>query len=450
MDLVILAWVLIILIVILILVRPQPPAETSTAPELSLDLPIPLLKVHKFSIQTAEVSESLRAYADSWNYAINAPESEYMLYVHDTTGEFDLDTALDYIVDIAGISEYIAFSDSESFISRVKDISTLHELQRAMEHDIVISDTALETVINSGFPYRGSRGCILHRNYLDRIIKSAAPVFQRNVVMPDVIPRTYTDAASKIPKIIHQSFETRMLPNCLSQAAYTWINRNPEYEYRYYDNGDRREFIRANFDDTVLAAYDNLIPGAYRCDLWRLCAVYIHGGMYLDIKAGAIMPCARIIDADTDLVIANDSDAGSNCIFNAFFAAPPKSRIIFEVIKTIVARVHDNAYGHNNLYPTGPQAMGDTILSILKLPHPLALGKYTTEAGITQVFEHPPTAEHNRGVWGLDSNGERMKFVNTRHNTTPGSYYNTITGLPNYGTLWEQRRIYRNDSKLTS
>ena len=44
-----------------------------------------------------------------------------------------------------------------------------------------------------------------------------------------------------------------------------------------------REFIKVNFNPLVLKAYDTLIPTAYKADLFRLCVLYINGGIYGDL-----------------------------------------------------------------------------------------------------------------------------------------------------------------------
>jgi hypothetical protein len=61
-------------------------------------------------------------------------------------------------------------------------------------------------------------------------------------------------------------------------------SQNPEFTHYLFDDADCREFIAANFDYSVLDAFDRLIPGAYKADLWRYCVLYVRGGIYLDIK----------------------------------------------------------------------------------------------------------------------------------------------------------------------
>ena len=59
---------------------------------------------------------------------------------------------------------------------------------------------------------------------------------------------------------------------------------NPEFEHRLFDDADCRAYIEENFSADVVEAYDRLLPGAYKADLWRYCVLYKTGGVYLDIK----------------------------------------------------------------------------------------------------------------------------------------------------------------------
>ena len=59
---------------------------------------------------------------------------------------------------------------------------------------------------------------------------------------------------------------------------------NPEFEFFLYDDQMCRNFIQRHFGPNEVYAFDSLIPGAYKADLWRYCVLYIYGGIYMDIK----------------------------------------------------------------------------------------------------------------------------------------------------------------------
>ena len=89
---------------------------------------------------------------------------------------------------------------------------------------------------------------------------------------------------SVIPLNIYQTWHTTSLPPKMQQAVNTIKAHNPEFQHFLYDDNMCREFIKNNFPEDVLRAYDYLIPGAYKADLWRYCILYKKGGIYLDIR----------------------------------------------------------------------------------------------------------------------------------------------------------------------
>jgi mannosyltransferase OCH1-like enzyme len=88
----------------------------------------------------------------------------------------------------------------------------------------------------------------------------------------------------EIPNNIFQTWHTKKLPLRMFQMIKKMIKSNPRFRYYLFDDNDCRNFIQKNFDTDVLHAYNNLIPGAYKADLWRYCILYKYGGIYIDIK----------------------------------------------------------------------------------------------------------------------------------------------------------------------
>ena len=87
-----------------------------------------------------------------------------------------------------------------------------------------------------------------------------------------------------IPLNIFQTWHTKKLPPLMENAVNKIKLLNPRFNHQLFDDYDCREFIKKNFTLEILNAYDSLIPGAYKADLWRYCILYKLGGIYLDIK----------------------------------------------------------------------------------------------------------------------------------------------------------------------
>ena len=89
---------------------------------------------------------------------------------------------------------------------------------------------------------------------------------------------------SIIPLHLYTCWHTKELPPLMRENYNYLIESNPLICFHLYNEFDCREFIKNNFDNDVLEAYDSLIPCSYKSDLWRYCVLYINGGIYMDIK----------------------------------------------------------------------------------------------------------------------------------------------------------------------
>jgi mannosyltransferase OCH1-like enzyme len=129
--------------------------------------------------------------------------------------------------------------------------------------------------------------------------------------LPEYLPPRDKKPSSKksykyIPKKIFQTYKTNQVSSGMYDAVNTWIDKNPDWEYHFFDKDDRRNFIKENFPKKVLDAYDTLLPGAYKADLWRYCVLYIHGGVYVDIKAQLLVSLNDVISEDIQFLSIKD------------------------------------------------------------------------------------------------------------------------------------------------
>lgn len=62
-----------------------------------------------------------------------------------------------------------------------------------------------------------------------------------------------------------------------------------------------------HFPAEVKEAYDDLIPGAFKADLFRYCVLFIYGGVYADIDVMLTSKLEVAIDDDIGFMIPLDS-----------------------------------------------------------------------------------------------------------------------------------------------
>ena len=139
-------------------------------------------------------------------------------------------------------------------------------------------------------------------------------------------------------------------------------DENPNYKYYLYDDNECREFIKQNFSDDVVNAFDKLKPGAYKADLWRYCILYINGGIYLDIKYQPVNGFSfNYLNPNKEYFVLERPgfwEKHHYGIYNALMICKPKNETLLHCIRHIVENVKNNYYGINSLYPTGPGLLG--------------------------------------------------------------------------------------------
>ena len=176
---------------------------------------------------------------------------------------------------------------------------------------------------------------------------------------------------TKIPRNIFQTWETKdILPEFLS-ITQSWKEKNPTYAYFLYDNNDRISFIKKHFDINVYNAYNRIIPGAFKADLWRYCILYIYGGVYIDIDTICLNPIDTFLDENIEFVtpvdLNNCPTIGTHNLFNTFIASVPKHPILLDCINRIVYNIENNIIPHSNLDFSGPGILGRATNTFLNL-----------------------------------------------------------------------------------
>ena len=165
-----------------------------------------------------------------------------------------------------------------------------------------------------------------------------------------------------VPLKLFQTWHTKNLPPKMQEATERIQKSNPELEYCFFDESDCVDFIQTHFSDEVVNAFHTLLPGAYKADLWRYCVMYIHGGVYLDIKYQCVDGFKLIDIMDKEHFVLERPhfwEPDSYGIYNALIIAKPNNPIFFKCIQRIVKNVQYRYYGYNSLYPTGPGLLGE-------------------------------------------------------------------------------------------
>ena len=161
---------------------------------------------------------------------------------------------------------------------------------------------------------------------------------------------------SIIPKLIYQTWHTKKLPPKMNNSVKSIILNNPKFNHFLFDDNDCREFIKNNFDADVLNAFDCLIPGAYKADLWRYCILYKTGGIYLDIKYKSHNNFKFINLTEKEHFVI---DIDPHRVYNAFMVCSKGNSKLLYAINKIVDNVKNKNYSVGALGISGPALLGN-------------------------------------------------------------------------------------------
>lgn len=230
-----------------------------------------------------------------------------------------------------------------------------------------------------------------------------------------------------IPKTIIQTSNSNNIPDLyLYNSIMSFIELNPEYKYFFFDDQDCREFIKCYFSEDILLAYDILVPGAYKADLFRCCYLYINGGCYFDAKTICKEPIRKWINKSLDIILVQDRP--HNAFYNAIMLSTPNHPIILKVINETVKRINERYYGECCLCPTGPRLLWDICHNDVK-PYIRFVSDMT-----------------RRSIYANLNISTNIKIIHTTYKDYYNNYSNIHTKVSyGYNHLWNNRCIYYDD-----
>lgn len=167
-----------------------------------------------------------------------------------------------------------------------------------------------------------------------------------------------------IPKNIYLTYKTKNIPNRILER---WRILNPNYNIEISYDIDCYEFILNHFG-LFLAELFNKIPiGMYKADLWRLCKLYINGGIYADVDLVPYTSINNILNKYSNYTFITCLSAFNKSCFQAILISKAYNPLLIDCIKLLVNnkswnningptydmyKVLTNALSNNTLYPS--------------------------------------------------------------------------------------------------
>lgn len=233
---------------------------------------------------------------------------------------------------------------------------------------------------------------------------------------------------SVIPKYVFHTWATKKLPTHMKKNLSLLKKKNPDFEFFLYDDEMCRDCIRTHFGLNEMNAFDTLIPGAYKADLWRYCVLYVYGGIYMDIKLQTIDPF-QLKHLLYEEHFPRDIDCqGHKGIWQGLLVCKPGNPNLKLAIESICQHVRDYYYGPTDLSVTGPGLLYDIVHKQDKNVYERSKTKLDTM--------NIPTITNNVGIYFNDI--PIMYFYKDYYIERESRVDNKL----HYGESWKEKNIY--------
>ena len=123
-----------------------------------------------------------------------------------------------------------------------------------------------------------------------------------------------------------------------------WMVTNPTYKIDFSLDCDCICFLREKFNDYIADLFMKIPQGMYKADLWRLCKLYINGGIYADVD---LIPHLDIDKLDKEITFYSCLSIQKKSLFQAFIATftKPKNPLILSFLMSFLL---NNPYTYTN------------------------------------------------------------------------------------------------------
>lgn len=176
----------------------------------------------------------------------------------------------------------------------------------------------------------------------------------------------------KIPHIIHQVWDTNMVPMRYEKWIKTWKALHPTWEHWFWTLDDVRDLVVKHYSDH-LVLYDSYQEPIFRADVMRYFVLHRFGGIYVDLDMEALKPLDNwtfhyncLVSEECyehTYVVREQKDAN---ILNGFIACQRGHPFLKLAIDSLGEFARKD-FG-NPLYATGPFFFNAVLQQYEKLP----------------------------------------------------------------------------------
>jgi mannosyltransferase OCH1-like enzyme len=262
-------------------------------------------------------------------------------------------------------------------------------------------------------------------------------------------PTTDNPPTKTIPLVIFQTFKSRNVPVGQFNATNSIRCQNTAAAYTFYDDAEAEKFLAENCVPAVLEAFQRVVPGAFKADIFRLAVLAVKGGIYTDasmcvdrVGATTFEQLLEQLPPGVENVLVRDLGRSGRGIYQAFLMCAPGSTLFAHILQAITKQVNDKYIPknlkRNNLSITGPVAFAKFLREYWHQDEktPIQLGQQKHDAS-TFVLKFEQHVLSNTG-YVLDVKGHKMlrtKYTNWKKDRKKSN-------APHYNQLLAKKKLY--------
>ena len=142
----------------------------------------------------------------------------------------------------------------------------------------------------------------------------------------------------KVIHIVHKQIDDSLL-----KVKKQWEDLNPEYRIEVYDDEKCIQIIRQHYGNKMCDIFEFISDGPIKCDFFRVCLLYVYGGVYVDADVKPLIPLNEYVDDDIDLMTCISYNY---CSHSTIFKYNPQ----FMVCKKYLIELFNILKAYRNLY----------------------------------------------------------------------------------------------------
>jgi hypothetical protein len=153
------------------------------------------------------------------------------------------------------------------------------------------------------------------------------PCELREVKSRQYFRRKLTDGVTPLPIKVVTVFSTNG-----SIEIDRNIQMNPNWTFRVFNETEARDFIDL-WCPAYTETYDGLLPISFKSDVFRYCALFTYGGVYMDDDLLTLVPLDSFLLVKDSLILVDEQNSGS---ITGFMGATVREHPMFTCCLEIV------------------------------------------------------------------------------------------------------------------